>query len=76
MLRPSPTHGKLRLSNDDDDIASIRELYGDGGILSMLVDPEAYAPASARLMLEGKQGCETHALRKARYRLYQEAFWT
>ncbi len=55
MPRPSPKHGTLRLSNDDDDIASIGKLYGDGGVLSMLVDSDVYAPATARLMLEGKQ---------------------
>ena len=60
-------------------IASIRKLYGDGGLLSMLVDSDVYAPAAARLMLEGKhvsrgnRGMEI--MLKALYRLYQEAFW-
>ena len=36
-------------------IASIGKLYGDGGLLSMLVDSDVYAPATARLMIEGKQ---------------------
>ena len=35
-------------------IASIGKLYGYGGLLSMLVDSDVYAPATARLMLEGK----------------------
>ena len=61
MLVPSPKHGTLWLPNDDDDIASIGKLYGDGGVLSMLVDSDVYAPATARLMLEGKQGYATHA---------------
>ena len=48
-------------------IASIWKLYGNGGLLSMLVDSDVYAPATARLMLEGKQvsrgsrGYESHA---------------
>ncbi len=56
-------------------IASIGKLYGDGGLLSMLVDSDVYAPAAARLMLEGKQvsrgnrGMEL--MLKALYRLYQ-----
>ena len=60
-------------------IASIGKLYGDGGLLSMLVDSDVYAPAAARLMLEGKQvsrgnrGMEL--MLKALYRLYQESFW-
>ena len=32
-----------------------KHLYGDGGLLSMLVDSDLYYPATARLMLEGKQ---------------------
>ena len=36
-------------------IASIGKLYGDGGLLSMLVNSDVYAPVTARLMLEGKQ---------------------
>ena len=32
-------------------IASIGKLYGDGGLLSMLVDSDVYAPATARRML-------------------------
>ena len=60
-------------------IASIGKLYGDGGLLSMLVDSDVYAPAAARLMLEGKQvsrgnrGMEL--MLKALYRIYQESFW-
>ena len=60
-------------------IANIRKLYGDGGLLSMLVDSDVYAPAAARLMLEGKQvsggnrGMEL--MLNALYRLYQESFW-
>ena len=38
-----------------DYIASTGKLYRDGGLLSMLVDSDVYAPATARLMLEGKQ---------------------
>ena len=48
------------LPKDDDDIASIGKLYGDGCLLSTLVDSDVYAPASERLMLEGKQGYETY----------------
>ena len=59
MLKPSPNHGAIRLSNDDDDIASIGKLYGYGCLLSMLRDSDIYAPV--RLILEGKQGYETHA---------------
>ncbi len=59
MLRPSPNHGALRLPNDDDDNASSGKLYGDGGVLSMLVDSDVYA--SVRIMLEWKQGHEPHA---------------
>ena len=47
------------MSNDDDDIASIGKLYGDGGILSMFVDSDIYA--CVRIMLEGKHGYETSA---------------
>ena len=36
-------------------MTSIGKLYRDGGLLSMLVDSDVYAPATARLMLEGKQ---------------------
>ena len=62
-------------------ISSIRKLYGDGGLLSMLVDSDVYAPPTARLMLEGKQvsrGTRSMKLMlEAMYRLYhyQEAFW-
>ena len=60
-------------------IASIGKLYGDGGLLSMLVDSDVYAPATARLMLEGKQVSRGNRGMKlvleALYRLYQEAFW-
>ena len=45
----------------------------------MLVDSDVYAPATARLMLEGKQvsrGNRGVKLKlEALYRLYQEAFW-
>ena len=51
MLKHSPNHWALRLPNDDDDIG---KLYGDGYILSMLVDSDVYA--SVRLMLEWQQG--------------------
>ncbi len=34
---------------------SIGKLYGYGGLLAMLVDSDVYAPATAILMLEGKQ---------------------
>ena len=34
---------------------SIGKLYGYGGLLLMLVASDVYAPATARLMLEGKQ---------------------
>ena len=60
-------------------IASIGKLYVDGGLLSMLVDSDVYAPATARLMLEGKQVSRGNRGMKlvleALYRLYQEAFW-
>ena len=60
-------------------ISSIRKLYGDGGLLSMLVDSDVYAPPTARLMLEGKQVSSGNRSMKlmleALYRLYQEAFW-
>ena len=36
-------------------MASIGKLHGYGGLLSMLVDSDVYAPATATLMLEGKQ---------------------
>ena len=36
-------------------VASIGKLYGDGDLLSMLVDSDVYATATARLILEGKQ---------------------
>ena len=36
-------------------IAIVGKLYGEGGILSMLVDSDVNAPATAILMLEGKQ---------------------
>uniref|UniRef100_UPI00358F875D uncharacterized protein n=1 Tax=Myxine glutinosa TaxID=7769 RepID=UPI00358F875D len=35
-------------------VASIGKLYGDGGLLSMLVDSDVYAPATAKLVLQGK----------------------
>ena len=60
-------------------IASVRKLYGDGGLQSMLVDSDVYAPATARLMLEGKQVSRGNRgmklMLEALYRLYQEAFW-
>ena len=60
-------------------IASIRKLYGDGGLLSMLVDSDVYAPAAAILMLEGKQVSRGNRgmklMLEALYRQYQEAFW-
>ena len=60
-------------------IASIGKLYGDGGLLSMLVDSDVYTPATTRLMLEGKQVSRGNRgmklMLKALYRLYQEAFW-
>jgi hypothetical protein len=36
-------------------VASIGSLYGDGGLLSLLVDSEVYADDTARRMLQGKQ---------------------
>ena len=61
-------------------IASIGKLYGDGGLISMLVDSDVYAPTTARLMLEGKQVSRGNRGMKlvleASHRLYQEAFWT
>ena len=60
-------------------ISSIRKLYGYGGLLSMLVDSDVYAPPTARLMLEGKEVSRGNRSMKlmleALYRLYQEAFW-
>ena len=60
-------------------IASIGKLYGDGGLQSMLVDSDVYAPATSRLMLEGKQVSRRNRgmklMLEALYRLYQEAFW-
>ena len=60
-------------------ISSIRKLYGDGDLRSMLVDSDIYAPPTARLMLEGKQVSRGNRSMKlmleALYRLYQEAFW-
>ena len=60
-------------------IASIGKLYGDGGLLSMLVDSDVYAPATARLMFEEKQVSRGNRgmklMLEALYRLYQEAFW-
>ena len=59
-------------------IASIWKLYGNGGLLSMLVDSDVYAPATARLMLEGKQVSRRNRGMKvmldALYRL-QKRFW-
>ena len=61
-------------------IASIGKLYGDGGLLSMLVDSEVYAPTTAKLLLQGKQVSKGNRAMKlvleALYRLFQEAFWT
>uniref|UniRef100_UPI00358E6015 uncharacterized protein n=1 Tax=Myxine glutinosa TaxID=7769 RepID=UPI00358E6015 len=61
-------------------VASIGKLYGDGGLLSMLVDSDVYAPATAKLVLQGKQVSRGNRAMKlvleALYRLYQEAFWT
>ena len=60
-------------------IASIGKIYGDGGLLSMLVDSDVYTPATARLMLEGKQVSRGNRgmklMLEALHRLYQEAFW-
>ena len=62
-------------------MASIGKLYGAGGLQSMLVDSEEYAPATARLMLEGKQVSRGNRGMKLIlealyiYRLHQEAFW-
>ena len=45
----------------------------------MLVDSDVYAPATARLMIEGKQASRGNRgmklMLEALYRLYQEAFW-
>ena len=45
----------------------------------MLVDSDVYAPATARLMLEGKQVSRGNRgmklMLEALYRLYQETFW-
>ena len=62
-------------------MASIGKLYGDGGLLSILVNSDVYAPVTAILMLEGKQVSRGNRLRGMKlmldtlYRLYQEAFW-
>lgn len=60
-------------------VASIGKLYGDGGLLSMLVDSDVYAPATAKLMLQGKQVSRGNRALKlvleALHRLYQESFW-
>ena len=54
-------------------------VYGDGGLLSMLVNSDVYAPVTARLMLEGRQVSRGNRgmklMLEALYRLYQEAFW-
>ena len=59
-------------------IASIGKLYGDGGLLSMLVDSDEYAPATSRLVFEGKPVSRGNRgmklMLEAMYRLYQEAF--
>ena len=59
-------------------MASIRKLYGDGDLLSMLVDSDVYAPATARLVLEGKQVSRGNRSMKlmleALYRICQEVF--
>ena len=59
-------------------IASIWKLYGNGGLLSMLVDSDVYVPATTRLMLEGKQVSRRNRGMKvmldALYRL-QKRFW-
>ena len=58
-------------------VVSIRKLYGDGSLLSMLVDWDVYASATARLMLEGKQVSRGNSMKlvlEALYRLYQAAF--
>jgi len=61
-------------------VASIGKLYGDGGLLSMLVDSDVYAPTTAKLVLQGKQVSRGNRAMKlvleALYRLHQEAFWT
>lgn len=61
-------------------VASIGKLYGDGGLLSILVDSDVYAPATAKLMLQGKQVSRGNRALKlaleALYRLYQESFWS
>ena len=60
-------------------IASIGKLYGDGGLLSMLVDSDVYASATATLMIEGKQVSRGNRgmqlMLEALYRLYQKASW-
>ena len=59
-------------------IASIGKLYGDGGLLSMLVDSDVYAPATARRMLEGKQVSRGNRgmklMLEALYRLIKKRF--
>jgi len=46
----------------------------------MLVDSDVYAPATAQLMLQGKQVSRgirgMKLVLEALYRLYQETFWT
>ena len=59
-------------------IASIGKLYGDGCLLSMLVDSDVHASATARLMRVRKQvsigNRGMKLMIEALYRLYQEAF--
>ena len=82
--KPALLDGKVTMRLSDMHlnmayISSIRKLYGDGGLLSMLVDSDVYAPPTARLLLEGKQVSRGNRSMKlmleALYRLYQEAFW-
>lgn len=60
-------------------IISIGKLYGDDGLLSMLVDSDVYAPATARLLIEGKHVARgirgLKLVQDALYRLYYSSFW-
>lgn len=82
--KPEPLDGKVTMRLGGIHlvmvyVASIGELYGDGGVFFLLVDFDVYAPTTGRLMLQGEQVSRgkrgMKLVLEALYEMYDEAFW-